>query len=398
MLLVTNMVGLLLSVLLISFNAGKFRSSIYLGVFFLLTSIVGVFMNIFSYSKSIPLLAITYLNFGPVLFLNGPVLYIYIRSVLSDDSRLKKRDLLHLLPACINLIVLLPYLLTPWSVKLQVAAGIVNNRANLLIPHDTLFFKILVSEYTLAGRPVQVLVYIACSIIMTIRFIKAKKSSQVFSRQQYMIKWISLFLGFLFILTFSLTLILILSFTSLGVKLFITVNFLQLAFLVGMSGLMITPFFFPGILYGLPRISGNFDTRVAFPDAPLLPSQQVIKKNEHDYEVEYLELIRTKVDSCMEELKPYLQPDCNLTTLSKLINIPLHHLAYYFREVKKQPFNDYRNNWRVNHAKALIREGKTAHLTLEAIGIAAGFSTRQTFINAFKKREGMLPSDYSSSL
>jgi AraC-like DNA-binding protein len=100
----------------------------------------------------------------------------------------------------------------------------------------------------------------------------------------------------------------------------------------------------------------------------------------------------------MKELQPYLQPDCNLAYFSKLINIPSHHLSYYFREVKKQTFNDYRNEWRINHAKKLIKEGKASEMTLEAIGMLSGFSSRNAFITDFKKVEGISPGAYASRL
>jgi AraC-like DNA-binding protein len=51
------------------------------------------------------------------------------------------------------------------------------------------------------------------------------------------------------------------------------------------------------------------------------------------------------------------------------VKIPVHNLAYYFREENKQTFSDYRNEWRVEHAKNLIREGKSNDLTLEAKSI-----------------------------
>ena len=92
----------------------------------------------------------------------------------------------------------------------------------------------------------------------------------------------------------------------------------------------------------------------------------------------------------------YLQSDCNLAYFAKFIKIPAHHLAYYFREVRKQSFNDYRNEWRVNHAKKLISEGGAKQHTLEAIGSSSGFSSRNTFFTAFKKVEGMPPSAFAS--
>jgi AraC-like DNA-binding protein len=98
----------------------------------------------------------------------------------------------------------------------------------------------------------------------------------------------------------------------------------------------------------------------------------------------------------MKECQPYLQQDCNLAYISKLTQVPVHHLAYYFRQERKQPFNDFRNEWRIGHAKTLISEGKTREMTLEAIGLLSGFSTRNTFFTSFKKVEGVAPSIFAS--
>jgi AraC-like DNA-binding protein len=48
------------------------------------------------------------------------------------------------------------------------------------------------------------------------------------------------------------------------------------------------------------------------------------------------------------------------------------------------------------HAKNLIKEGKNAELTLEAIGLLSGFSSRNTFFTAFKKAEGISPGSYAA--
>jgi len=100
----------------------------------------------------------------------------------------------------------------------------------------------------------------------------------------------------------------------------------------------------------------------------------------------------------MRETRPYLQPGFNLPQLSAQIQIPVHHLGYYFREIKRQTFNDYRNEWRINHAKKLIEEGKASEITLEAIGMLSGFSSRNAFITDFKKVEGVSPGSYASRL
>jgi AraC-like DNA-binding protein len=205
-----------------------------------------------------------------------------------------------------------------------------------------------------------------------------------------MTKWLTVLLGFLFILTLSQSVILDEVFSENDLHLFFTFNILQALSGIGLIGLLISPFFFPGILYGLPRppepaqTPGNTE-EVNEP----LPTET--KKISSKFEADYLDIICKQTEKCMEEYQPYLQQDFNLAQLSMHVKIPVHHLAYYFREVKNQTFSDYRNEWRVEHAKNLIREGKSNDLTLEAIGILSGFSSRNTFLIAFKKAEGISP-------
>jgi len=92
--------------------------------------------------------------------------------------------------------------------------------------------------------------------------------------------------------------------------------------------------------------------------------------------------------------KPYLQHNFSINHLSNLINIPLHHLSYYFREVRKMTFTDMKNEYRVQHAVEMIENGKLNYFTLETIGIQSGFETRNTFRTSFKKSYGITPSEY----
>jgi AraC-like DNA-binding protein len=96
----------------------------------------------------------------------------------------------------------------------------------------------------------------------------------------------------------------------------------------------------------------------------------------------------------MEQEKPYLDPQLNLVRFSVLTGIPTHHLAFYFRNNEEQSFTGYRNAWRVHHAKKLIAQGHAETMTLEAIGIQSGFSSRNAFLTAFKKHAGLPPRDF----
>jgi AraC-like DNA-binding protein len=72
-----------------------------------------------------------------------------------------------------------------------------------------------------------------------------------------------------------------------------------------------------------------------------------------------------------------------MNQLADEMNLPIHHLSYYFREIRQQNFTDYKNELRVKFACGLILNEKYKEMTLEAIGEKSGFSSRVTFIRAF---------------
>ena len=59
----------------------------------------------------------------PVVFLAGPLLFLYIRELISDESKFEKKDFLHFIPFTLCLIYLLPYFLSSRTEKLHVVEG-----------------------------------------------------------------------------------------------------------------------------------------------------------------------------------------------------------------------------------------------------------------------------------
>lgn len=395
MLLFLSILGILLSVILLYFNARNYRSSRYLGLFFLFASLYSLFQYILLYSKSVTLISLFLFNLSLVtspVYLIGPMLYFYVRSILTDDSKLKRSDLWHFLPMLIYFISALPNAFVPWHEKVEVARTVVNDPEFIMVYKATLLSKIFPAVFIYLSRLLLILCYTLLSIGLFSNFLVKKKSSSVLSKQHFMKKWLCLFLGFLLILEVTQILLVIRAFEMHFSDLFFTLNIFRVISGIGLVGLLISPFFFPIILYGLPQLPDAQKIK----DAKNSQSETTAERSKQNFESDYLRSIDQTIIFSMREHQPYLQPDCNLAYFSKLINIPTHHLAYYFREIKKQPFNDFRNQWRINHAKALIQEGKASEITLEAIGMLSGFSSRNAFINDFKKLEGIPPSVYKS--
>jgi AraC-like DNA-binding protein len=398
MLLSSSLIGIFLSVILLTFNRKNFGANIYLGFFFLSLSIYAFCQYILLYSKSVFLITFFLHNFASLAalpFLIGPMLYCYIRSVLSDDPELKITDGLHLLPMLVYFLVSIPQNCVPLSDIIINAISLLNNTDYIAHFKGTPLSGLFTVEAIFLSRPGLVLIYTLWSVGLFVQYSVRKDKSGVFSGQHFMTKWLFLLLGFLLLLVVTQILSIARAFNMDFSEMFFTLNIVRLLSGLGLIGILISPFFFPTILYGLPRIpesknEGNTEKR--------LTHLRHLKKNPNNnhFEDSYLHSIGQKADACMKQHKPYLEPDCNLNHLAKHVNLPVHHLAYYFKEVKKQHFTDYRNEWRINHAKNLIREGKASEITLEAIGMLSGFTSRNSFITDFKKMEGVSPGAYAA--
>jgi AraC-like DNA-binding protein len=346
------------------------------------------------YSKSAILIAIFLINFSFLIYLIGPMFYWYIRGVLTDNPRLNKKDLWHLLPALIFLVTSMEYtLFTPFSYKLEIGEKAAANSEFLLTFEPTFLIRFFSNSALSLSRSIFAIFYITWSLFLLIQFLRKRNNLFVLSRQRYMIPWLFHLISLFLVLTVSHLLTLAHSYYTLHADLFYTLNVLQVLSGIGLIGLLVSPFFFPGILYGLPRLPVPRDFKGDRGEINI-PSHTVLSRKIPVYESEYHDQIVKQIDDCMAREKPYLHPGCNIFMISMMTRIPSHHLAYHFREERKTSFNQYRNKMRIDHAKSLISEGKASELTLEAIGKMSGFSNRNTFITAFKKAEGISPGEY----
>ena len=392
-LLTLSIIGLILSIILVYFNARKFPVTIFLGAFFFLVSLYSFIQWVLYYSKSPTLIGIFYLNFAFLAYLIGPLNYWYVRSKLKDDYRLIKRDLWHLVPSLVVLVTSIPYMFTSWSFKTRVASEILNDLNYLMIIKPTALHQLVPNQIIYLSRDLLIFVYLIFSILLFMRYFRQAKEKSVIFRQGYMTKWMIVFQFFFFLLVTGHILVMSRAIFYDDPDLVYTASRMQLIAGIGLTGLLVSPFFFPEILYGLPRLPNHYlnENKAGNNHMNELPKNHIAH-----LETDYLRLIGQKADQYMMEYQPYLQKDFNLAELSVLIHIPVHHLAYFFREEKKQSYTNYRNRCRVEYAKNLINEGKAKELTLEAIGLLSGFTNRNSFIIAFKRFERVSPHQYLS--
>jgi AraC-like DNA-binding protein len=149
--------------------------------------------------------------------------------------------------------------------------------------------------------------------------------------------------------------------------------------------------FFPQILYGIPLgkidhvlIKGYNNERGIM----LAP-----KLNVTSFHEDYINEIDALLKKWSQELK-FLDPNTNINSLSNDIDIPLHHLSYFFNQVNDVKYVEWRNNLRIDYAVTLILKGEYNDKTIQTIGKECGFKTYSRFIQNFKLKMGVLPSDF----
>lgn len=101
-----------------------------------------------------------------------------------------------------------------------------------------------------------------------------------------------------------------------------------------------------------------------------------------------------EVNRMMEEEKLYLNPEYRLNELAQRMDRSIHHISQVINQQQGGSFSDFLNGYRIREAQGLLKSDRTRQLTILAIALEAGFNSKTTFYNAFKKETGLTPSQF----
>ncbi|MEP0262662.1 AraC family transcriptional regulator [Dokdonia sp.] len=105
-----------------------------------------------------------------------------------------------------------------------------------------------------------------------------------------------------------------------------------------------------------------------------------------------------KLEEIIINDKRYLDPNLSLDFLAEKLQLSKSYLSRIINNELQTSFNDYINSLRIAEAKELLHNPEFSNYTLVAIGLEAGFSSKTTFNNAFKKFTGVTPSYFRKNL
>jgi AraC-like DNA-binding protein len=116
------------------------------------------------------------------------------------------------------------------------------------------------------------------------------------------------------------------------------------------------------------------------------------KSSYDDYEAnaEYV----GRVMKFMDAEKPYLKSNITLDTLSELIDVPSRELTALLNGHFKMNYYEFINNYRIEEAKEILKADKAREKTISDVYLTVGFNSKSVFNTFFKKNTGMTPSEY----
>ncbi len=101
-----------------------------------------------------------------------------------------------------------------------------------------------------------------------------------------------------------------------------------------------------------------------------------------------------ELDFLMRETKIYRDATLGLDSMSEKLNISGNYLSQLVNKLSGCNFADYVNGFRIEDAKAKLKDPEFANYTIISIALESGFNSKSTFYNAFKKLTGILPKEY----
>jgi AraC-like DNA-binding protein len=391
MLLYVTLSTIVIALFLLANNYGKNKHAICVSLFLCIVSLYGLTHYFVLFGQSPFWLAVFYNHFTPLYLLLGPLLLFYVRGVLYDTECISKSDLLHGIPALIQFIGILPYLMSPFNKKIEYANQIIENFNSIIHLNLNLFYT---ADISFLIRVSGFLIYILYCMYLLKKKIPQIKQQKLVPKKQFALSllWLWVLVSCSLVITLYLLAMTMLSFTSSPKEAFDSVYWMHLVSGIAFFVMTFALLLMPEILYGMPR---KHEAISSLQDKSSQESGPIIELK-YEQENPMIELTK-RVLNYMENDKPYLDPNFSIATLAINLQVPQHHISYCINAIMKTSFYKLRAKYRVNHAITLLENDTKLLLTMEAIGERSGFTTRSNFYKTFKEIVGQTPLEYSIS-
>ncbi len=292
-------------------------------------------------------------------FAVGPLLYLYVKSIIDPDFKFTLKDLLHFVPFFFMHFYEFPEFILrsymDYAAHSQGGHSFAGVAIRFLIWH------------------LQPLLYAAMLLHLLRRYgfyLKAKFTAQ----HKLNFTWMrNVF--FTYAAVWSL---------KAGVELFLPYTIYSHKLYYIPASIILTAFHIYIIAYlGLNRSE-------IFPEDPKLPQRYKTSQLSQKKSKEYLQRLITN----METEKSFTDPKLTLPLLANRLSINSRYLSQVINENLGQNFYDFINGYRIAEAQKKLTDPDKDKYTIEAIAFEVGFNSKAAFYSTFKKQTNMTPSQY----
>jgi len=312
----------------------------------------------------------------PLYTLYGPLLYLYTKQLAAPQAQLRLYDFLFFLPFALETLFWMPFYLQPASLKLHDYISLNGNHP-------------MISGYWLIWN--LELIYNIAFAVLAAKVLKQyeqsiKHSFSDISRINF--NWLRLLIrATLIVFLFQLSILYLVTIIDIE-TLFITFYCLiaLLFYGIGYMGLR-QPEVFSGVK------EKETQTEKSKPIETEMPKKYAKSSLSEEMASTHLE----KLLEMMENEKLYLKSDLKLNDVAAQMNISTNHLSQAINTKTGKNFFDFINTYRVREAQRMLISPEYQHLTLLAIGLEAGFSSKSSFNKVFKEHSNLTPSQYRAA-
>lgn len=390
MLLNLSLFTILLSFVLIVYTKKSSSNTVYLALFFIISSLFGIAHHFVFQTSNLFWIAVFFNHFVPFMFLIGPFLYFYVRGTLNETKKLSGKDILHFVPALISLIGTIPYYFTPFATKISIAQQLIDHVNSLRNINVNLFYD---AGESFVLRSILCLCYVLYSGYQVIVY--CKNNTNRTKQQKEVLRWLTILISATLIIV---SLFLMMAFEAAFVKIsetiadgytfYITTGVLY--FLMTLALLR-----FPSILYSIPKKEGKKrkkEERKAEKNTAKESKNTIPIKN---LDNDIVGSLCSKIEAYLSNEKTYLDPQFSVFTIAIALGISETQVNHAIKNGMNTTFVKLRSELRVAHAINLLQSAAKEKLTIEAIGEKSGFKTRSNFYTVFKEITGLNPTEYN---
>jgi len=360
-------------ILLLISKKNKTKSDLFLGIILSLyaSSIFATYVEIYNIQNNFPYPQIINLNWL-IMFLHGPALWFYIKSLSFPVFRFKLIYLLHFIPFLAFLIAhYFNFINLPVLDKIHIAK-------NELFK-DLAFYKISVLSIGISTITYNLW---ALKLIQKHRHNLLLNFSKIENIDLHWLRILTIASLICFGVNHILfNLNLIFHYASHKILSLTAYSFVSIyLFVIGYFGLLQKNVF----------VNRAIENQLTYVKSGKMKKTGTPRKQDN----EFINILL----SFMEQKQPFLDPEISISKLSELLKVKTEYLSEILNSHLNQTFFDFINKYRIEEFKVQSVSETNSHLSIMGIAYNCGFNSKASFYRAFKKFEGMSPSTYIQSV